>query len=146
MCLATQLCPTLCDPMDCSPPGSSVHRDSPGKNTGAGCHTLLQEIFPPQGSNPGLPQRRWILYSLSHQARPGTLERVAFPFSKGNFPTHKLNRGLLHCSGVFISRAAWAALLFCKNKTIKGEGRVFPEQGNPVHFSFSEKQATSDPA
>ena len=33
-----QLCLTLCDPMDCSPPGSSVHRDSPGKNTGVGCH------------------------------------------------------------------------------------------------------------
>ena len=34
--------------MDCSPPGSSVHGDSPGKNTGAGCHALLQGIFPTQ--------------------------------------------------------------------------------------------------
>ena len=42
----TQLCPTLCDPMDCSPPGSSVHGDSPGKNTGVGCHALPQGIFP----------------------------------------------------------------------------------------------------
>ena len=33
MCLVTQLCPTLSNPMDCHPPGSSVHRDSPGKNT-----------------------------------------------------------------------------------------------------------------
>ena len=33
-CLVAQLCPTLCDPMECSPPGSSVHGDSPGKNTG----------------------------------------------------------------------------------------------------------------
>ena len=33
-------------PMDCSPPGTSVHRDSPGKNTGVGCHALLQRIFP----------------------------------------------------------------------------------------------------
>ena len=40
--------------MDCSPPGSSVHGDSPGKNTGVGCHTLLQGIFPTQGSNPRL--------------------------------------------------------------------------------------------
>ena len=38
--------PTLCDPMDCSPPGSSVPWDSPGKNTGVGCHFLLQGIFP----------------------------------------------------------------------------------------------------
>ena len=43
--LVTQLCLTLCDPMDCSPPGSSVHEDSPGKNTGESCHFLLQGIF-----------------------------------------------------------------------------------------------------
>ena len=65
-----QLCPTLCNPMDCSPPGSSVHGDSPGKNTGVGCHALLQGIFPTQGSNPGLPHRRRILYHLSHQGNP----------------------------------------------------------------------------
>ena len=33
-----QSCPTLCDPVDCSPPGSSVYGDSPGKNTGVSCH------------------------------------------------------------------------------------------------------------
>ena len=55
VCLVTQLCPTLCDPMDYSPPGSSVHGDSPGKNTGVGCHALLQGIFPTQRLNPGLP-------------------------------------------------------------------------------------------
>ena len=37
-----QSCPTLCDPMDCSPPGSPRPWDSPGKNTGVGCHFLLQ--------------------------------------------------------------------------------------------------------
>ena len=47
-----QLCPTLFDPMDCSPPGFSVHGDSPGRNTGGGCHFPFQEIFPTQGSNP----------------------------------------------------------------------------------------------
>ena len=36
--------------MDCSPPGSSVHRDSPGENTGVGCYALLQGIFPNQVS------------------------------------------------------------------------------------------------
>ena len=46
LCLVTQSCLTLCNPRDCSPPGSSVHGDSPGKNTGAGCHALLQRIFP----------------------------------------------------------------------------------------------------
>ena len=40
-----QLCLILCDPLDSSPPGSSVHGDSPGKNTRVGCHALLQGIF-----------------------------------------------------------------------------------------------------
>ena len=40
--------------MDCSPPGSSVHGDSPGKNTGVGCHALLQGIFLTQRPNPSL--------------------------------------------------------------------------------------------
>ena len=55
LCLVAQLCLTLCDHMNCSLPCSSVHGDLPGKNTGVGCHALLQGIFPTQGSNPGLP-------------------------------------------------------------------------------------------
>ena len=58
LCLVTQSCQILCSPMDCSLPGSSVHGDSPGKNTGMGCHALLQGIFPTQGSNPCLLQCR----------------------------------------------------------------------------------------
>ena len=46
-----------------------------------GC--LLQRIFPTQGSNPGLPHCRQILYRLSHQGSPRILEWVAYPFSKG---------------------------------------------------------------
>ena len=41
----------LCDPMDCSPPGSSVHGNSPDKHTGVGCHALLQGTFLTQGLN-----------------------------------------------------------------------------------------------
>ena len=80
----TQLCLPLCDPMDCSTPGSSVHGDSPGKNTGMGCHALLQGIFSTQGSNPGLLHCRQILYHLSHQGSPRILEWVAYPFSRGS--------------------------------------------------------------
>ena len=47
----SQSCPTLCNPMDNSLSGSSVHGDCPGKNTGVGCHARLQEIFPTQGSS-----------------------------------------------------------------------------------------------
>ena len=66
LCLVAQYV-RLCNPMDCNPPGSSVHGDSPGKNTGVGSHAFLQGIFPTQGLNPGLPKGRGILYHLSQQ-------------------------------------------------------------------------------
>ena len=68
--LVTQLGLTLCGSMDCSLLGSCVHGDSPGKNTGVAFHALLQGPFPIQGSNPGLPHCRQILYCLSHQGSP----------------------------------------------------------------------------
>ena len=49
-----QLSPTLCNPVGCNPPGSSVRGDSPRKNTGMGCHGLLQGIFLTQESGRGL--------------------------------------------------------------------------------------------
>ena len=54
-------------------PRSPTLWDFPGKNTGMGCHFLLQVISLTQGSNPGLPHCRQTLYRLSHQGRP---ERV----------------------------------------------------------------------
>ena len=65
-CLVALSRPTLCTPKHYSPPGSSVHGDSPGENTGVGSHALLQGIFLTQGWNPGLSQCRWILYCLSY--------------------------------------------------------------------------------
>ena len=79
-----QSCLNLCDPMDCSPPGSSVHGHSPGKNTGVVCHALLQGLFSTQGSNLGIPHCRLILYRLSHQGSPRILEWVVYPFSRGS--------------------------------------------------------------
>ena len=66
--LSNTLLPNV--PMDCSPPDSSVHRISPGKNTGVGSNSLLQGIFSTQGLNPGLLYCRQILYQLSHQGSP----------------------------------------------------------------------------
>ena len=79
-------------PHDCNPPGPSVHGDSPGKNTGVGCHALLQGSLPAQGSTSGLPQCRQILY---HRATREThRETIAdinleahflcFHFTRGN--------------------------------------------------------------
>ena len=70
-----QSCPALCNPMDCSLPVKLLCPwDSPGKNTGVVFHSLLQGIFPTQGSNPGLLHCRQILYHLSHQRRQVNLE------------------------------------------------------------------------
>ena len=52
--LCAQACLTLLGPHGLWPTGSSVHEDSPGKNTGVGCPFLLQGIFPTQGLNPSL--------------------------------------------------------------------------------------------
>ena len=90
--LLSQSCPTLCNPMDFSPPGSSVHRDSLGKNTGVGFHALLQGIFPTQGSKPDLSHCRQTLYHLSHQ---GSLTGVgSHALLQWIFPTQGSNAGL----------------------------------------------------
>ena len=78
-----QSCLILCDPMDCSLPGSSVHGILQARIL-VGCHVLLQAIFPTQGSNPRLPHFWWILYRLSHQGSPRILEQVAYPFSRAS--------------------------------------------------------------
>ena len=65
----------LCNPVDYSP------WNSPGQNTGVGSLSLLQGIFLIQGSNPGLPHCRQILYQLSHKGSPRILEWVAYSFS-----------------------------------------------------------------
>ena len=71
----TQSCLTHCDPMDCCP------WNSPGQNTRVGSLSLLQGIFPTQGSSPCLPNCRQILFQLSHQGSPRILQWVAYPFS-----------------------------------------------------------------
>ena len=58
--------------------------NSPGQNTGVGSLSLLQGIFPTQGSNPGLLHCRQILYQLSHKGSPRILEWVAYPFLRGS--------------------------------------------------------------
>ena len=85
LCLLAQSCLTLSGPMDCSLPGSSVHADSPDKNSAVGCHALLQGVFPTQGFYPGLLHGRQILYCLSHQGSLGILEWVTYPFCRGTF-------------------------------------------------------------
>ena len=66
--------------------------NSLGKNTEVGSLSLLQGIFPTQGSNPGLLHCRQILYQLSHQGSPRILGWVAYPFSS-RFPDPGIKLG-----------------------------------------------------
>ena len=77
-------------------PGLYSPWDSPGQNTGVGNLFLLQGIFPIQGSNPGLPRCRRILYQLSHQGSPGNTEVMSsLSLLQGIFLTQ--DQGVLHC-------------------------------------------------
>ena len=86
--------PTLCKTIDCNTPGSSVRGDSAGKNTGVGCHALLQGIFPTQGLNLGFLRCRRILYQLNYQRYLVILIIAIKAFMKE--PLSKLRRILLY--------------------------------------------------
>ena len=79
MCLVVQSCLTLCDLMDCSLPGSSIHGDTPRKTTGVGCHALLQGIFPTQGLKPGVLHCRQILLPSELPGKPSK-KQMSFDF------------------------------------------------------------------
>ena len=69
-------------------------------NTGVGSLSLLQGIFATQGSNPGLPHCRQILYQLSHKGSPRILGAGSSSLLQRIFPTQELNQGLLNCSWI----------------------------------------------
>ena len=99
LCLVAQACQTLCDPIDSNSPGYSVHRDSPGQNTGVGCQALLHEIFLIQGLNPGLPHCRWVLYCLRHHGSPiiTILIRLNISFVLSHFASKHLSTSFGIC-------------------------------------------------
>ena len=101
LCLVAQSCPALCNPIGCSAPGSSVHGVSSGKNTGMGCHSLLQGIFSTQRSNPGLPHCRRIFFFFFKPSeaprKPKNTGVGSLYLLHGIFLTQESNQGLLHC-------------------------------------------------
>ena len=74
--------------------------NSLGQNTGVGSLSLLQGILPTQGTSPGLPHGRQILYQLSHEASPRILEWVAYPFST-RFSRPRNRTGVSRIAGRF---------------------------------------------
>ena len=117
--LVAQLCRTLCNPMEWSPPGSSIHAIYLGKNTGVGCHFLLQGIFLTQGSNPGLHLCRQTLYHLSHQGNPKCLwdDFPGSPLAK-NLPADAGDMGSIPGLG----SSCQGATKPMRGKSIKGFG------------------------
>ena len=103
VCSVTQPCPTLCDPKDCSPPGSSVHGILQARTLE--CVAMPLSIFPTQGLNPDPPALQVDSYQLSHQGSPWILEWVAYPLSRGS--SHPRNRpGVSYIAGGFFT--SWA--------------------------------------
>ena len=88
----SQSCPTLMQPHGLYSPWNCQ-----GQNTGVGNLSLLQGIFPIQGSNSSLPHCGQILYQLSHKGSPRILERVPYPFSSRSSRPRNPTRGLLRC-------------------------------------------------
>ena len=102
-----QSCLTLCNPMDYTVPGILQARILE-----LGSLSLLQGIFPTQGSNPGLLHCRWILYQLSHKESPRTLKWVAFPFFRGSsWPRDRT--GVSCIAGRFFTNWATREHLWC---------------------------------
>ena len=92
-----QSCLTIPNPMDIYSPWNSL-----GQTTGVGSLSLLQGIFPTQGSNTGLPHCRQILYQLSHKGKPRILKWVAYPFSSRSFRTRN-RTGVSYIAGRFFT-------------------------------------------
>ena len=94
VCLITQLC--LCDPMDCSPPGSLAHGDS--LNTAVGCHILFLQHLPNPGIEPRSPALQADSLPSEPPGKPSTkstgLDSVSL--LQGTFLTQESNR-VLHC-------------------------------------------------
>ena len=106
--------------------------NSPGQNTGVGGLSILQGIFPTQGSNPGLPHSRWILYQLSHKGSPRILEWVAHPLSSGS--SQPRNQTRVSCiAGEFFT-----------NWSIR-EARVTVPHWLAEHFPYSILLFSKDP-
>ena len=96
--------------------------NSPGQKAGVSSPSLLQEIFPTQGSNPGLPHCRRILDQLSHKRSPRILDWVAYSFSRGS--SRPRNR-----TGVSCIASGFSTIYISVKSKITGVGSLFLLQG-----------------
>ena len=100
VCLVVQSCPTLCDPMDCSLPGSSCPWRCSRQEYCSGCLALFQGIFPTREYPRDQTQvfhivgRFFIIWATREAQDTGV---SSLSLLQGIFPTQELNQGLLHC-------------------------------------------------
>ena len=97
VCLVTQLCLTLCDPMDCSPLGSSVHGNSPGKNIAVGLPCSPARDLRNPGIEPRSPAFQVDSLPSEPPREPRNIGVGSLYLLQGIFPTEDSNWGLLHC-------------------------------------------------
>ena len=105
--------------------------NSLGQNTEVGSLSLLQGIFPTQGSNPRLPRCRQILNQLSHKGSPRILEWVAYPFSSGSSCPRNWS-GVSCNAGIFFTNWAIRKALIRQNNDLS----FFPISSHLFSFSF----------
>ena len=117
-----QLYPTLCNPMDYSPPGFSVCGHSPSKNTGVGCLAFLQGIFPTQRLNPCLLNFRQIIYHQSHKGSPRTLKLGSLSL------TQESKQGFLHCRQI-LYQLSYQGRPIIARQCIKRQRHHFADKG-----------------
>ena len=117
-------CPPFCEPMDRSPPGSSVHGDSPGENTAEGCHSLLRGNLPNQGSNLCLLcLLHWQAYCLP-LAPPGKSDLTS--------PLPQILPGVLLMSSCLKSKQLWTACCFLSFLAASRTGHCWQQVLSPV--------------
>ena len=126
------------------PCGLNSPWSSPGQSTGVGTLSLLQKIFPTQGSNSGLPQCRQILYQLNHKGSPRILEWVAYPFSSGSSRLRS-QTGISCIAGRFFTnwatREAHSQVVSPNTKLSWGEKGLYLTSGIPTPGVSTEKMS-----
>ena len=103
---------TLCDPVHCSPPGSSVLGESPGKHTGVGYHTLLQGTLPNLGAKPRSPALQADSFPTESWGKTRNSGVGGWSLLRGIFLTKQPNQGLLHASRFFTTGAPGRSYMF----------------------------------
>ena len=123
----------------------SCPQNSPGHNTRVSSLSLLQGIFPTQGSNPGLPHCKWILYQMSHKGSLSTRVGSLF-FLQRIFPTQESIWDRLHCRWILYQLSYQGSPVVKNLPANSGDLGLIPglgrspagQHGNPLQYSCLE--------